>query len=212
MKTEQLVPITTGRLLIYENLPEIGRIRGEIEGRARMLNDIAKHGLSEVEIKSICESRCSIDQYIEDQLLKENKENTLMKEAPILGPTVALSDTLQQLKDALIRWETLIPHTRVGDKYQGIITEGNVWMIDEDLLERDLTTRGLKWYIEKEMLKEYEEIKSICEILNLRRCRPGQLRGSTFFDKRIECVGGIGTKPTFTPRPQYFVNQATAQL
>lgn len=152
---------TAERLLIYSNDQEINRLTSEIQERARMLNSIAKHGLSQEEIKNTTSSKFSIEQYVENQLLRENKEYARMKKAGIQGVTATLSNELQNLRDSLFRWESL----KGGDKFRGLTFE-NTWKVDSAQLEREFEMKGQKIYVSGEQLEKYRKAEQLITLLN----------------------------------------------
>lgn len=195
---ETLIELTMGateRLLIFQQEGEIHRITNQIQERAGMLNDIVKHGLSPDEIKNITSSKFSIEQYVENELLIENKEYARMKKAGIQGVTATLSNLLRNLKESLLRWESL----KGGDKFRGLTFENNTWKVDNEYLEREFEMKGLKIYVEGEQLKTFRKIEQLAELLKHFNVPWNHITASSVLSRIIQANG-----QEVIPRWQYF--------
>lgn len=208
---ELLEPITEEKLLLFQNESESQRIRGEIETRAGMLNSIARHGLSHEEIKSLSSSKNKIEQFIETKLLSVNKKYRDLKQSGITV-SVTLPEDLQQLKNAFLNWESLRPNTRNGDKYSGLINEGNIWKVDEGRLERELITHRIKLYLKPERADELKTLQVILKYLNDKGPEPAQIFASNFLKERFTCdtsqsCNGLPRTGKFMLKYSYFMDK-----
>lgn len=196
METIELEPITSERLLIYENYSEISRVKSEVEMRASMLNAINKHGLSPEEIKNISSSKGSIELFIENRLQAENPEYARMIAAGIQGVTAKLSDRLQELKDALLRLESF--KAGRGGKFDFLTFTYDKWIEDSEALENLFIRNRLKVYISDEKLTDYKEIESLCRYFEKNDMPSNQIRESSFLWARIEPVASNQYRPRWT--------------
>lgn len=186
---------TAERLLIYSNDQEINRLTSEVQERARMLNEILKHGLSQEEIKNITSSKFSIEQYVENQLLRENKEYARMKKAGIQGVTATLSNELQSLKDSLLQWLNI----KAADKYRFLKEEDNTWKVDEERLQHEFEMRNVRVYVEGEQLEKWRKAEQLTELLKFFNIPWTHLVQSSALTKLLD-INGLRT----IPRWQYF--------
>lgn len=187
----------TEKLLVHSNQREIDKVVDDASTRATLVNSIA---MPMEELLQIAASSSSIDSFIEERLLADNKEMARLKKAGIRleslsfeMPThlVALRNRLRQFADY-----------RVGQFQFLRQRESGEWMVDEDALEQHLIDRKFKIYIQGDELKEYRRIEELCELLTLFAIPWTHVRSSSKFSELIEANG-----QGYRPKWQRFANR-----
>lgn len=191
------------KLLIHENTAEIARIRGEIESRAALLNEILNHGVGKDELPKITASKSTIDEFIFQAQLKINK--VLLEQYKAgkknLKEEYELPQNLQTLSDLLQGWHSY-PGGRHFDKYQHLVFTDS-WKVDTAELESFFIKSNLKVFVESELLAEWKDVQRLCEISMRYEMPVVEIKNSAFLNKRIEPYG----RNLFRPRWTYWTNK-----
>lgn len=206
IEIEQPETEETEKLLIFENLQEIQKIRQEVESRLSLLNNISRHGLTADQIKTVTTSKATIDDFIFQEQLKINDELRKQFEAgkKNLKDEYELPKNLQDLKYALLAWHSYSPPDgRYGDKFKDLILTDS-WSVNQSRLENYFVAKNWKFYLQtNEEISEYNFLKSWCFYFEKMKAPNNQIAGNSFFRDRIICVSAH----KFEPNYRYFMNK-----
>lgn len=194
-------PVEVEKLLIYTNEIEISKITQDARIRANVLNEVISAGVSANQIKDVTSSEKTIENYIFDRHLKQNKrmamEYSSGKRQRSLIEDYILPTNLEDTQRKLLNWLSLPTH-RGADKYLHLQFNEGKFELDSQSLEKEFVKQRLKFYIAGEQVNEFRDIEELCKCFEKYQMPNNQIRESSFLWNRIEPLGMHQYKPRAT--------------